>query len=200
MRLFYSLLIIFFLQISALAEESKILTITGDKNYAPYTYLDRNGNPKGFLVDVWNEWAKHSNYQIQFELVDWVESVNRIKAGKTDIHSGAYTPIDNMHRLKPIHNTEVSLFSIKGFKEPILNQKIGVINLPAFYIDFEARQKDPDNYKSTTRDVKKLVEELKAEQVDGIVIDLRNNGGGALIAPLPKSIASLRPLLSAQKM
>lgn len=59
-------------------------------------------------------------------------------------------------------------------------QKIGVINLPAFYIDFEARQKDPDNYKSTTRDVQKLVEELKAEKVDGIVIDLRNNGGGAL--------------------
>lgn len=69
---------------------------------------------------------------------------------------------------------------ILEFERDGKTQKIGVINLPAFYIDFEARQKDPDNYKSTTRDVKNLVEELKAEQVDGIVIDLRNNGGGAL--------------------
>jgi carboxyl-terminal processing protease len=58
--------------------------------------------------------------------------------------------------------------------------KIGVITIPAFYIDFEARQKGDPNYKSTTRDVKKLIAELKKEKVDGIVIDLRNNGGGSL--------------------
>jgi carboxyl-terminal processing protease len=58
--------------------------------------------------------------------------------------------------------------------------KIGVITIPAFYIDFEARQKGDPNYKSTTRDVRKLIKELKQEKVDGIVIDLRNNGGGAL--------------------
>jgi carboxyl-terminal processing protease len=58
--------------------------------------------------------------------------------------------------------------------------KIGVINLPTFYIDFEAyRRRDP-NYKSTTRDVAKLLEELKAENVDGVILDLRNNGGGSL--------------------
>ena len=58
--------------------------------------------------------------------------------------------------------------------------KIGVITLPAFYIDFEARQKGDPNYKSTTRDVKKLIKELEEEKVDGIIMDLRNNGGGAL--------------------
>ena len=58
--------------------------------------------------------------------------------------------------------------------------KIGVITLPAFYIDFEARQKGDPNYKSTTRDVRKLIKELKEEKVDGIIMDLRNNGGGAL--------------------
>jgi len=58
--------------------------------------------------------------------------------------------------------------------------KIGVINLPTFYIDFEAyRRRDP-NYKSTTRDVAKLLEELQEEKVDGIILDLRNNGGGSL--------------------
>ena len=58
--------------------------------------------------------------------------------------------------------------------------KIGVITIPAFYIDFEARQKGDPNYKSTTRDVRRLIKELKEEKVDGIIIDLRNNGGGAL--------------------
>ena len=58
--------------------------------------------------------------------------------------------------------------------------KLGVIDIPAFYMDFEAyRARDP-NYKSTTRDVYKLVEELKDADVDGIVVDLRSNGGGSL--------------------
>jgi len=52
--------------------------------------------------------------------------------------------------------------------------------LPSFYMDYEAYQKGDPNYRSTTRDVKKLIEELKAEGVEGIVMDLRNNGGGSL--------------------
>lgn len=58
--------------------------------------------------------------------------------------------------------------------------KLGVITLPSFYLDYDAYQKGDPNYNSTTRDVKKYVEELKAEGVDGIAIDLRNNGGGSL--------------------
>ena len=58
--------------------------------------------------------------------------------------------------------------------------KIGVIDVPTFYIDFAALQKGDKNYKSTTRDVKKLINELKKENIDGLLIDLRNNGGGAL--------------------
>jgi carboxyl-terminal processing protease len=58
--------------------------------------------------------------------------------------------------------------------------KLGVITLPKFYKDFEAYQKGDPNYNSTTRDVKKLVTELQTEGVQGIVIDLRNNGGGSL--------------------
>ena len=58
--------------------------------------------------------------------------------------------------------------------------RIGVIELPAFYMDFEAyRARDPD-YKSTSRDVFKLLQELSHENIDGIVLDLRSNGGGSL--------------------
>ena len=69
---------------------------------------------------------------------------------------------------------------ILDIKESGVSYKIGVIDLPAFYSDFEAMQRGDKNYKSTTRDVRKLLEELKAEKVDGVIMDLRNNGGGSL--------------------
>jgi len=58
--------------------------------------------------------------------------------------------------------------------------KLGVITIPGFYIDFNARRKGEADYRSTTRDVKKLIKELKDEKIDGLLIDLRNNGGGSL--------------------
>ncbi len=59
--------------------------------------------------------------------------------------------------------------------------KIGVIELPAFYMDFEAARSGDPNFKSATRDVAKLVAELHQQGVDGLIMDLRNNGGGSLI-------------------
>ncbi len=59
-------------------------------------------------------------------------------------------------------------------------KRIGVIELPAFYADFEAMQRRDPNPRSATTDVAKLLNELKAEKVDGVVVDLRENGGGSL--------------------
>lgn len=58
--------------------------------------------------------------------------------------------------------------------------KLGVITIPTFYIDFQGRQVHDPNYKSTTRDVRKLISDLKEEGIEGLLIDLRNNGGGSL--------------------
>lgn len=58
--------------------------------------------------------------------------------------------------------------------------KLGVITIPSFYMDFEGAREGQKDYKSTTRDVKILLEDLKAKQVDGVMIDLRYNGGGSL--------------------
>ena len=59
--------------------------------------------------------------------------------------------------------------------------KIGVIDLPVFYLDFNGRAKNLPDYRSSTRDVRKLIKEMKAEGVQGLVVDLRNNGGGSLL-------------------
>lgn len=58
--------------------------------------------------------------------------------------------------------------------------KVGVIKLPTFYFDFEAASAGQPDFKSSTRDVKVLLEELKAEGVEAVVMDLRDNGGGSL--------------------
>ncbi len=60
------------------------------------------------------------------------------------------------------------------------NYKIGVIQLPSFYMDFDAYQRREKDYTSTTRDVKNLITELKGQNIDGIIMDLRDNGGGSL--------------------
>ena len=58
--------------------------------------------------------------------------------------------------------------------------RIGVIKLPSFYVDFNGRRKNPKNFKSSSRDVKKHLEEFVQEKVDGVILDLRSNGGGGL--------------------
>ncbi|WP_456379296.1 carboxy terminal-processing peptidase [Thiolapillus sp.] len=58
--------------------------------------------------------------------------------------------------------------------------RFGVIDVPAFYRDFRGQAAGAKDFRSTTRDVRKLIAELQKEKIDGIVVDLRNNGGGSL--------------------
>lgn len=61
-----------------------------------------------------------------------------------------------------------------------LKVKIGVVEVPTFYMDFEARARGDKDFRSTTRDVRKLLDDLQKEQIDGLIVDLRSNGGGSL--------------------
>lgn len=71
--------------------------------------------------------------------------------------------------------------SIIEVKDNGVNRRIGVISLPTFYQDFEARRKGDKDFKSATRDVERILGELKKDRVDNVLIDLRNNGGGSLV-------------------
>ncbi|MEE8495962.1 MAG: carboxy terminal-processing peptidase, partial [Xanthomonadales bacterium] len=69
--------------------------------------------------------------------------------------------------------------SVGGSEDEVA--KIGVVKLPVFYLDFNGRAQNKPDYRSSTRDVRKLIAGLKNQGVQGIVIDLRNNGGGSLL-------------------
>ncbi|AMP02661.1 carboxy terminal-processing peptidase [Collimonas pratensis] len=93
---------------------------------------------------------------------------------------------DAKHKLLSLVRNKISLEQ-QAAKKTILSvksgdstRKVGVITLPAFYEDFDARGKGDKNYRSASRDVAALLNELKKEKVDSVLVDLRNNGGGSL--------------------
>ena len=94
--------------------------------------------------------------------------------------------VDGKHKLVTLIRKKISLeqqaakSAVRSVTEGKDTRRIGVITLPMFYEDFEARQKGVKDYKSAARDVARLIEELKKDKVDGVLIDLRNNGGGSL--------------------
>ncbi len=105
---------------------------------------------------------------------------------RLEVIPASNAPNDQTSKVVPITREAVKLEdqavkkSVLNLKQDGKDYKLGVIEIPAFYLDFKAfRAGDPD-YKSTTRDVKKLLTELQKDKVDGVVIDLRNNGGGSL--------------------
>lgn len=93
---------------------------------------------------------------------------------------------DGKHKFVSIIRKKISLEkqaakkSIIEVKDGAITRRIGVITLPVFYEDFAARAKGDKDYKSATRDISALLDGLKKNKVDSVLIDLRNNGGGSL--------------------
>jgi carboxyl-terminal processing protease len=117
------------------------------------------------------------------------EVVNLIRGPKDsivrlDIISGSGQT--ESHRTISILRDEVKLedraaqSDIINIKREDKDYKLGIIDIPAFYADFEAKNANDPNFRSTTRDVSNLITKLKADNIDGLIIDLRNNGGGSL--------------------
>ncbi|PHS37849.1 MAG: hypothetical protein COB07_09900 [Sulfurovum sp.] len=107
---------------------TKPLVITGDKDYAPYTYLDSEKKAQGLLVDIWKEWSRVNDIPVKFALKEWTESIDAIKNKEADIHSGAYADINNTYKAKAIYKSEISLFAPKNYLLELTSQRVGVID------------------------------------------------------------------------
>ncbi|MGQ7242672.1 carboxy terminal-processing peptidase [Salinicola sp. V024] len=120
--------------------------------------------------------------------LDEVVDLIRGKKGSTvrlDVIPAKAVDVTRTHTVRITRDTvkledQAAHSRIEQVKRDGETHKIGVITVPAFYVDFDAWQAGESDYRSTTRDVAKEIDKLKAQDVEGIVLDLRNDGGGAL--------------------
>jgi len=108
-------------------------------------------------------------------------TIVRLKIIPAGQELSAKPKIVSLKRDKVVLEEQSAKKEIKTITSNGKTYRIGLITIPGFYVDFKAlRAKDP-NYKSTTRDVRLILDTLKQEKVDGVLIDLRSNGGGSLL-------------------
>ncbi|MEX8549118.1 MAG: carboxy terminal-processing peptidase [Mucilaginibacter sp.] len=88
--------------------------------------------------------------------------------------------IVEMVREKIVVEDQLASKEIRTYDQNGKKLKIGIITVPGFYLDYKAYQAGDKNYRSVSRDVKVILDSLKAQKVDGVVLDLRQNGGGSL--------------------
>ena len=125
------------------------------------------------------------NYQ---DVVGWrideVVDLIRGKAGtEVEIEFISFDSSSDSTKLVILKREEIKLED-RAAKSEIINinnNKIGIIDLPSFYIDFNEYQNRVKDYRSSSNDVKKILNDFNASNVDAVILDLRNNGGGALI-------------------
>lgn len=107
-------------------------------------------------------------------------SVVRLQVLAADAPASAPAKEYRLVREKVKLEDQVAKSEIVPIKQNGKDYKIGVITIPLFYRDFEGAQKREDDFKSTTRDVNVFLKKFEIEKVDGLIVDLRNNGGGSL--------------------
>ena len=116
--------------------------------------------------------------------IDEVVDLIRGEAGtEVEIEFISFDSDNDSSKLVILKREEIKLEDRAAKSEiiDINNNKIGIIDLPSFYIDFEEYQKRKKDYRSSSNDVKNILKEFNESNVDAVILDLRNNGGGALI-------------------
>ena len=116
--------------------------------------------------------------------IDEVVDLIRGNAGsKVEIEFISFDSENDARKLITLKREEIKLEDRAAKSEVIniSNNKIGIIDLPSFYIDFDEYQKGIKDYRSSSNDVKKILQDFNSSEVDAVILDLRNNGGGALI-------------------
>ncbi len=115
--------------------DSDTLIISMDRSAPPLTMVDSEGNPSGLLVEMWQLWSEKTKTPVTFRPSSWKASVDAVKTGEADIHSGVLKD-ENLSQWMafsvPIHRSETALFfknSDPGFSlEDLANYRVGVLS------------------------------------------------------------------------
>jgi PAS domain S-box-containing protein len=130
----YALFSIFSVALHA-RETEKTLSIAIMNNYPPFTIIGPNGQPFGLYVDMWNLWSEATGIPVQFHASSWVDTVEAVKNGSIDIHSGLNKNAERGQFLEfsdPIHIARSALYFPNGDTQPVPLEdldgtKVGII-------------------------------------------------------------------------
>lgn len=135
---------------------------------------------------------RQENEEIFTDVTGWrideiVKNIRGEPQSKVELEIIPADSEDDTERKNVLITREIVELKEREAKSKIVNisrenkdYKIGIIDLPSFYIDFQAWQEKDPNYKSSSKDVKKILSQFNADDVDAVILDLRNNSGGAL--------------------
>lgn len=178
---------------ASLQQENEVVRVAGIIPGGP-AYRAKTLNVNDRIIGV----AQGKNGEFE-DIIGWRidAAVTRIKGPKGTIVRLKIIPagqeltsqpkIVELVRDKVVLQDQLAKKTIKTVTSGDRKYKIGVIDIPDFYVDFKAYQANDPNYQSTTRDVRRLLDTLKQQKVDGVVIDLRQNGGGSLMEAIELS-------------
>ncbi len=109
-----------------------------------------------------------------------LDTVVRLQILPAGANPGTTENLLSLKRAKITLESQAAKKEVHTLRRGDRDVRIGVISVPSFYQDFQARMKGDSDFRSTTRDVRRLIEELRSEGIESLVVDLRDNGGGHL--------------------
>ena len=131
---------------------------------------------------------RQKNSQEFIDVVGWridevVDLIRGEEGTELEIEFISFESEGDSRKLVTLKREEIKLEdrAAKSQVIEINDNKIGIIDLPSFYLDFDEYQNKNKEYRSSSKDVKNILENFNSSDVDAVILDLRNNGGGALI-------------------
>ena len=156
------------------------LVIAMADNYPPFTVVAPNGDEAGLLVEIWRLWSKATGIPIKFRSSDWAQSVEAVKTGQADIHSGLFKSAQRaewMDFSEPIHEIRSALFFLSGEDDPVSLSHLGgekVGTMAGSYQEQFLKDEYPHVEIAPYRDGKDLVVALLKGHVRAIVEESPN--------------------------
>jgi signal transduction histidine kinase/ABC-type amino acid transport substrate-binding protein/CheY-like chemotaxis protein len=165
---------------SAVSKEEKTdaLLISMDRAYPPMTFLNAQGRPAGFLVDLWRLWSKKTGREIRFKENNWKESVEALRNGEADIHSGLFKNDERSQWLNfapEVYRIGTGLYHRAGEKisdkpAEVKGQTIGII--AGSHQEIMARTRWPNLHLTQFNTTQELIQSLLEESVNSVLAEI----------------------------
>lgn len=152
------------------------IVVAQESDMAPMSFQGHNGEPKGYIIDLWRKWSAETGVPVRFHLVDWVDTLTAVRDGKADVHGGLFFTAERDEYLDytPAFFPSKGGFFVKAGSSAsspsdLEGRPVGVID-GSFYADL-IRKQFPEMKPVPVRTSTELVEVADSGKVDAFLAD-----------------------------